>query len=42
MRGKAKSRLASGRDARYPADVAHRIANAGPGEARGVLIVLFG
>jgi transcriptional regulator with XRE-family HTH domain len=40
--GEAKSRLVKGETARYPADVAHRIANAGPGEARGVLVVLYG
>jgi transcriptional regulator with XRE-family HTH domain len=40
--GEAKRRLEAGETARYAADVAHRIANAGPGEARGLLVVLYG
>jgi transcriptional regulator with XRE-family HTH domain len=42
MSGGATRRLEAGETARYPADVEHRIANVGPGEARGLLIVLFG
>ena len=42
MSGGATRRLEAGETARYPADVAHRIANVGAGEARGLLIVLYG
>jgi transcriptional regulator with XRE-family HTH domain len=39
--GGATRRLEAGETARYAADVAHRIANAGETAARGVLIVLY-
>jgi transcriptional regulator with XRE-family HTH domain len=39
--GGATRRLAAGETARYPADVAHRIANVGAEAARGLLMVLY-
>ncbi len=39
--GGAAQRVAAGETARYAADVEHRIANVGPVEARGLLIVLY-
>lgn len=40
--GGTTRRLGAGETARYPADVAHRIANVGAVAARGLLMVLYG
>lgn len=39
--GAARRTIGAGEVARYPADVAHELANAGAGPAKGMLIVLF-